>query len=83
MKLKLKDDSNKQFITTNSGYTIDKSHWEEVQDGDNDITKMMLSRDDLLIEYAKVVSTKPVKKVVKKTVKKVVKKTTKKKVSKK
>jgi len=50
IKVKLHKDSIRLHLTTPSGYTIDKEHWEEVNDEDITIKTYFMNRDDILIQ---------------------------------
>ena len=47
LKIKLKNDSEKDFITTNTGYTIDKKGFTLVKSDDYEIERLIYNREDL------------------------------------
>ena len=65
IKIKLNENSVKDFLTTQSGYTITKEDFCVVDDNDVTIHSYIINRDDLIIEDFKEKKQKKVDKVVK------------------
>jgi hypothetical protein len=49
IEVKLEKDSTRQFLTTASGFTIEKENWNVVEDTDREINSYLMSREDILI----------------------------------
>lgn len=66
--IKLKESSIKQFITTQRGYAILKNEWTEVEDGDREISRIILYRNDIdikeIIKDEDIKENAPIKEVI-------------------
>ena len=59
IKLKLKENSIKDYLVTQSGNTIDKNHFEIVDDTDKDIAYYIANRNDLIFTSYSEEETEP------------------------
>ena len=59
IKLKLKENSIKDYLVTQSGKTIDKNHFEIVDDTDKDIAYYIANRNDLIFTSYSEEETEP------------------------